>query len=150
MKIPLLIEEETKTVDDISFLERRIILPLTILGRGVVKTKLIIDTGSSFSFINYPNFLRLNFPKGNIVVKNMIIGNASIDLMSVPNLKLYMKSEEEKVISITTSALTVALPSEKDKGKAYELPNIIGLDFLDAHGLKLFVDIKNRDCYLEV
>jgi hypothetical protein len=42
------------------------------------------------------------------------------------------------------------LPSEKDKGKAYELPNIIGLNFLENHGLKLFIDMKNENCYLEV
>lgn len=151
MKVPLLIEEETKAVDEISFLERRIILPLTITGRGMVKTSLIIDTGSPFSLMSYPTFLRLNLPKGKLVLKDIVIANVTVNLFSVPNLKLYMKSEE-KVVSIATSALGVALPSEKEKNKqkVYELPNIAGLDFLDFHALKLFVDVKNKNCYLEL
>jgi|YelNatPaOPRAMG01_1025707.scaffolds.fasta_scaffold06546_2 hypothetical protein len=150
MKIPLLIESKTKTIEGITSTEKRIILPLTIVGRGIIKTKFIVDTGSSFSFINYPTFLRLNLPKGEVIVKDMIIGNTIIDLLSIRNLKLYVRSEEEKAISIITSILSVALPSEKDKGKAYELPNIIGLNFLENHGLKLFIDMKNENCYLEV
>ena len=111
----------------------------------MVKTKLIIDTGSPFSLINYPTFSRLNLPKGKIVVKDMIIADTSINLFSIPNLRLYMKSEEEKVVSIITSIIAVAVPSEwKRTNRKYMDYQIYGLDFLGFHTFKLFADVKNK------
>jgi hypothetical protein len=153
MKIPLKLKEEIKNVENTQFIERRIILPVNIIGRKIVGAEFIIDTGCPYSFINYITLLNLNLPKNECKVKKMVIGGSLVDIFSIPTLKLYLKTEKGEIFILKTDCLNVAMPSEaneKEKAHAYTLPNILGLDFLIHHKLKLFLNLSENVQYLEV
>jgi len=151
MKIPLILEEELKKIEEKEFIERRIILPATLVGRGLIRTNFIIDTGCPYSFISYSTLLKLNLKRGECIIRKMAIGNVTVNLFTIPSLKFYLKTDEEKTIQFTTS-INVAMPHESEKKieKAISLPDILGLDFLIHHKLKLFLNLSENVQYLEV
>jgi predicted aspartyl protease len=87
MKIPLILEEELKKIEEKEFIERRIILPATLVGRGLIRTNFIIDTGFPYSFISYSTLLKLNLKRGECIIRKMAIGNVTVNLFTIPSLK---------------------------------------------------------------
>jgi len=81
----------------------------------------------------------------------MAIGNVTVNLFTIPSLKFYLKTDEEKTIQLTTS-INVAMPHESKKKieKAISLPDIFGLDFLIHHKLKMFLNLSENVHYLEI
>jgi hypothetical protein len=65
-----------------------------------------------------------------------------------------IRSEDggHKVFSVPL--IVVDVPALRGMGQsilehAYNLPTLIGMDFLEKNGLKLFIDVKNNIAYLE-
>ncbi|MFQ5909727.1 MAG: hypothetical protein ACE5IJ_03285 [Thermoplasmata archaeon] len=63
-----------------------------------------------------------------------------------------LRTEEGKTLSYEVDDMRAFVPTRIDDRimrKAQDIPTIVGVDFLEAHGLALFFDPKAQEAYLE-
>jgi len=142
IEIPLNFERNEREIEEgLKVVETRISLPTLIVARQVYKESFIVDTGSPYSFLNIQTFNRLSISKGKIKVKNMLIGANIVDLYEIPQISLYLLSKTGEIVKIISKCFSVAVY----KKQKYQLPNIIGLDFLEEQKFKLVIDFQRSE-----
>lgn len=136
---------------------KRIILPLiSKQPRSYGHLDAVIDTGSPKTIISVSDAMRLNIPFKNLTSASPIqgFGKGNIPVLSMEKFPFSIRSGKGKSKDLITSVVIVDVPTLRKLGEnalnhALSLPTLIGIDFLDASGLKLFVDVKGGIAYLE-
>ncbi len=114
----------------------------------------VLDTGSPSTIISARDALILRLSTNNLQDSKPIsgFGRGQLPSKHFRNFIFFMKSRngEAKEFKLDVSIADASGLSEDFRNSAYLLPSIIGLDFLNQFGLKLYVDLKNNTAYLEM
>ncbi len=117
--------------------------------RGFGSVKFVIDTGSSTSLISEKSARKINAPLSRNMKPDKfsygIIGK-KLNLKRLKNVKLLVRNNEEKLVKLKPKKFYFGFSSS---GRTMTTANLLGMDFLEEHNLRLFVDVKNNEAYLE-
>ena len=144
---------QIRTIHD----SKRIILPfLCTYPRSFGRVEAIVDTGAPITILSASDSLRLRIPFSNFQSTKPIkgFGRGGTPALSLGDFQIALHSKENQRINLKFPIVVVDVPTLRKFGEdalnsALTLPTLIGLDFLDANNLKLFIDIKNNIAYLE-
>ena len=116
----------------------------------------VIDTGAPKTIISASDAQRLKIPFTNLESTSPVIGlgKSSTPVLSIKSFLIAIKSEDGKLNRLDISAIVTDVPTLKKFGQnilehAFMIPTLIGMDFLENNGFKLFIDIKGGVAYLE-
>ncbi len=115
----------------------------------LLSLKLIIDTGSPYSFIGRDDALRQDRLLRNLRIRERaLMGGGIINITEIPDeVVLIFKDYDDQLFKLTLPNFAITdKPSAKHE---FLSPSILGLDFLKENGFNLFVNMKNNDAYLE-
>ncbi len=116
----------------------------------------LVDTGSPRTIISAQDTQKLNLPISNLNKGEPIkgYGMGVVPTKSITNYPISIKSKDNNlkhfkipVVCIDLTALRSCNKSLQDS--AYQAPSIVGMDFLKFLQLKLVVDFKKNEFYLE-
>lgn len=144
MKINLLYSEEESAY----VMTGKLLLPRTTPG----DIAFTVDTGSPTSFIGAVDAGRLKIKFSPSTKPNKIYwGNKEFKLSILHNLNLWIVGEQDgvkhlKVMKFPQIEITKDFV-HTEEGKMS--PSLLGLDFLFNNGLKLVIDGKTKEAYLE-
>lgn len=118
---------------------------------GTVKA--LIDTGSPFTVLSPLDALRFRLPI-NSMRKGYSVKLAGFNFFKYPlnNTTFSFKTQCPKGKYFDVSDFGVLVPTKKGLMKnkfIMAIPSIIGINFLEEHGLSLFFDPKKKLCCLE-
>ncbi len=124
------------------------------LASPFLPVEFLIDTGSNETFLNYNHITKYNLPI-NLMEKagrEINLVNGTYELLKMQTKGLSFKDENGETKLLSVQSINVARPkmtSEKNLAISYQIPAILGLDFLKENKLILFVDMHNNLAYLE-
>ncbi len=112
----------------------------------------IVDTGSPRTIISARDVYMLKIPLTGEVGKPIKgFGKGGVSCRNVNRFKFTIKSRDNKIRSIEMPVCIVDITgmSQEARDQAFQLPSIIGLDFLRSQRLKLVVDFEGGGAYFE-
>jgi predicted aspartyl protease len=136
---------------------KRLVLPLfSMQPRSFGPLEAVIDTGAPKTIISASDAQKLRIPFNNLESTSPIIGfgKASTPALFMKSFVIAMKSDDGKINRKDISVIVTDVPTLNKFGQsilehAFMMPTLIGMDFLEKNGLKLFVDVKGNIAYLE-
>ena len=112
-----------------------------------------VDTGSNKTFISQSDSLRLQIPVNSLQqLGHVKIGGSTYELKRIKEIRLYFKTEEEKLETITLPEFSVLAGTKKDNlgiQEANAMPSLMGTDFLQINKLALYFNPSLCIAYLE-
>ena len=117
----------------------------------------VFDTGSSRTIISARDAHMLKIPLASLRDSQYPVsgfGRGKIPCKVCDKFKLALKSKEDKIkifeipLHIVDTTALKNLNSEFER-HAYQIPTIIGLDFLKGLNLSLKVNMNNKEAYME-
>ena len=135
--------------------ESRLILNVSILIQrlGLRPLKFIVDTGSPKTFIGATDSVRLGidkYVKDSQEKETIVMGKTSMNLKILRNVKIYTKSDENKIRTFDLPRLGVVEELlMADKNRQVVMPNLIGLDFIKENDLSLHYISKENKAYFD-
>jgi hypothetical protein len=135
--------------------KKRIILPVFIdcpkLRIRMQYAEFVIDTGSPESYLNQHESQRLQIPiRDRPIMGSVAFGGSRFSHVELPEMTFHMYTENGPVSA--NAKLQTLITSEKpskEKIEGSQLPNIIGISFLELQNLGLHVIIHEDNAYLE-
>lgn len=136
---------------------KRLVLPiLSRQPRSFGHLEAFIDTGAPRTILSAVDAEKLRLPFSSLERTSPIVGfgKSSTPALSMKKFLIVLKSEEGKSKEFSIPLIVVDVPTLRNMGQdilnhAFNISTLIGMDFLEANGLKLFVDIKGNNAYLE-
>lgn len=116
----------------------------------------LVDTGSPTTIISLKDSIRLNLPLNNSNKGDPIcgFGKGGVPSKRIKKFSFALKSEDNKIKYLEMPVLVADLTEIKklDLGRQeniLRIPTIIGMDFLRETELKLIVNMKSKESFLE-
>jgi len=114
---------------------------------------MIVDTGSTLSFISEGDAVRLHVPMKKLESKGVVeIGGCKSHYFALKKVTLSFKDEKGKIQKIELPEMYVLKSTKRDNKNlsiAYSIPSVIGVDFLQSQKFNLRTDITNNIVFLE-
>lgn len=115
-------------------------------------TTALLDTGSPYTGMSPRDLLksrmRMKLAKGETIE----LAGMKFFAPVMKEAIIRLRTEEGKTLSYEVDDMRAFVPTRIDDRimrKAQDIPTIVGVDFLEAHGLALFFDPKAQEAYLE-
>lgn len=148
--------EKIREYIPLKIIDDRVILNATlrIHGQhcGLVNIVFIVDTGSPDSFIGTTDMLIKGIKPGKKLYYDKIAGG-KYTIYEVKNVDMYVRNQNNKTIKLKIGDFKGAEPTPSKEsakmGSKWQVPSIIGMDFLLKHKLSLFVAAHVNKAYLE-
>ena len=116
----------------------------------------LLDTGSPTTILSARDALKLNVPLSGAIPGDLIsgFGRGHLPSKKLPKFHFALKSKENEIRYLEMPINVIDVPSlnkmpQDYQNSAFQLPSIIGMDFLRISGLKLFVDLAMHNAILE-
>lgn len=112
----------------------------------------LIDTGSPFTGISPKEALKSRIRMKGAKGKPFRLAGRKFRASPLSDATLSFRTEEGEVLSFEFGDMTAFIPTKTDKDTLKEIqsiPTIIGTDFLETFGLKLYFDAKSKRAYLD-
>jgi len=137
--------------------ERILISLKSLYPRSFGNILAVLDTGSSRTIISAQDVSLLNIPVNSFSKSDKPVsgfGRGSIPCKICNKFRMAIKSTEEKLKTFELPVHIVDTPALKKlnnefQNRAYQIPTIVGLDFLKELDLSLFVNFNQGIAYLE-
>ncbi len=114
---------------------------------------MIIDTGSTISFISEGDAFRLHIPMSKLKSEGIAeVGGCTSMLYELKKVVLSFKNEKGKIEKIDLPAIYVLKSTKRDKKNlalSRSLPSAIGVDFLKSQKFDIRTEITKNIAYLE-
>ena len=115
-----------------------------------------IDTGAPKTILSASDAERLRIPFSSLQKTSSIVGfgRSSIPALGMEKFSIVIRSEDGKSKNFSIPLVVPDVPTMRHQNQdmlnhAFTIPTLIGMDFFERNGFKLFMDIKGNYAYLE-